>query len=155
MCWTLGHHPKRLTCWWSYPNPYIPKIIPTSSRCGTICSTQIPTSNKESPLQAQLSSHWKIKCSIEIQLFTAWGCNTPYVKVPIAVSHSSTPRNRRAPITRSTTAKFLESPTLVSQGLIAPFCASGVGMPIAPLCHWGDLHRRTTPTHTTKFGAWL
>ena len=28
---------------WSCPNPYKTKIIPTSSRCGTICSTQIPT----------------------------------------------------------------------------------------------------------------
>jgi len=41
-------------------------------------------------------------------------------EVPTAVGHSSTPRNRRAPITRSTTAKFLESPTLTSQG---PYCA--------------------------------
>ena len=39
----LGHHPKRLAFRWSYPNPYILKTIPTSSRCGTICSTQIPT----------------------------------------------------------------------------------------------------------------
>ena len=28
---------------WSCPNPYILKIILTSSRCWTICSTQIPT----------------------------------------------------------------------------------------------------------------
>jgi len=94
-----------------------------------------PPSNKESPLQAQLSSHWKIKCSIEIQLFTAWEphalCEVPTAvshssiqplcEVPTAVGHSSTQRNRRAPITRSTTAKFLESPTFSFTGAYCAF----------------------------------
>ena len=132
--------PFQKTC----PNSYILKTIHTSSQCGTICSTQIPTIPLEQrvSLQAQLSSHWKIKCSIETQLFTSWEPHA-LCEVPTAVGHSSTPRNRRAPITRSTTVKFLQSPRLASQG---PYCA------IAPL---GDLHRRTSPTHTTKFGVWL
>ena len=47
-----------------YPRPSSPRLVDVglfvSSRCGTICSTKIstiPFSNKESPLQAQLSSH--------------------------------------------------------------------------------------------------
>ena len=42
-------------------------------------SPPAPPRTKSLPA-AQLSSHWKIKCSIEIQLFTAWGYDTPYVK---------------------------------------------------------------------------
>ena len=35
--------PSQKTSQWSCLNPYISKTIPTSSRCVTICSTQIPT----------------------------------------------------------------------------------------------------------------
>ena len=55
-------------------------------------------------------------------------------EVPTTVGHSSTPCNRRAPITRSTTIKFLESPTLASQGPIAPF--TPVAWP-GPVRYWG------------------
>ena len=58
--------------------------------------------------------------------------------VPTAVGHSSTPRGRwHAHCRGALLSKFLESPTLASQGSIAPFCASGVSRPIAPLRHWG------------------
>ena len=50
-----------------------------------------PPQTKSLPLQAQLSSHRKIKCSIEIQLFTAWEGGTPYVKYQL---QSVTPLHR-------------------------------------------------------------
>ena len=134
------------------------KTIPTSSRCGTICSTQIPTippSNKESPCKlnylhtgrsnAPSRSNsllrgkttrlmWSNNCCRSL-FYTAW--------------------ELARPLQRSTAVKFLKSPILASQGPIVPFCASGVGRLIAPFAPLGDLHRRTSPTHTTKFGAWL
>ena len=63
---------------------------------------------------------------------------TPYVLQSVTPLHRMTDRVTCVrPLERSTTAKFLESPTLTSQGPIAPFCANGVGKPIAPLRHWG------------------
>ena len=56
------------------------------------------------------------------------------------------------PLQSSTTAKFLESPTLASQGPIAPFCAIRVMRPIESLRHWGIYIVEHHP-HTTKFGA--
>ena len=52
-------------------NPYTPKIIPMSSKCETICSSNyssIPPRIESQRLimRARLSSHWKIKCSIKI-----------------------------------------------------------------------------------------
>ena len=134
-CWTWDTIPKDYPFKWSCPNPYIPKAILTSSRCGTICSTQIPTippRTKSLPASSTIFKpedqmlHWDptLHCV---------GRRHALCEVPTAVGHSSTPCNRRAPITRSTTVKFLESPTLASQGPIAPFCAIGVSRLIAPL----------------------
>ena len=102
----------------------------------TICSTQI-------------------KCSIEIQLFTVWEGGTPYVKYPTAVGHYSTPppyvkyqRQSVTPLHRTAlcevptavghSVKFLEIPTLASQGLIVLFYVIGIYIvkhhPIAPFC---------------------
>ena len=83
-------------------------------------SEQFPLEQRVS-LQAQLSSHWKIKYSIEIQLFTAWS------------------RHAR-PLQRSITVKFLESPILALQGSTAPFCTIGMISSIASFAPFGDRH---------------
>jgi len=137
---------------------YPTKIIPTSSRCGTIFSTQIPTiplkqrvspyklnylhtGRSNAPLRSNFSLRgkaarlmWSTNCSRSL-LYTAW--------------------EAARPLQKSTTVKFFESPTLASQEPIAPFCAIGVIKPITLLRHWEDLHLRISPKHTTKFGAWL
>jgi len=113
-------------------------------------SQQSPPRTKSLPVSSiifvrQLSSYVKIKCSIEIQLFTAWFARHALCEVPTAVrsllfehhGHSST----------STTAKFLESQT-ASQGPYCAFCASGVARLIAPLRHWGDLYTVEHHPHT-------
>ena len=59
------------------------------------------------------------------------------------------------PITKEHHCQISREPNISFTGVYAPFCASGVARPIAPFAPLGDLHRRTSPTHTTKFGAWL
>ena len=86
-------------------------------------------------LQAQLSSHRKIKCSIEIQLFTAWGDGTPYVKYQL---QSVTPLHRvggSTPIAKEHHCQISREPNISFTGAYAPFCASGVARLIAPLRH--------------------
>ena len=60
-----------------------------------------PPPNKESPCKLNYLQHRKIKCSIKIQLFTAFLYTT---------------WEAARPLQRSTTAKFLKSPTLASHG---------------------------------------
>jgi len=88
-------------------------------------------------LQAQLSSHRKIKCSIEIQFFTTWGDVTPYVKYQL---QSVSPLHRvgcSTPIAKEHHCQISREPNISFTGAYCAFCASRVGRPIAPLCHWG------------------
>ena len=110
-------------------------------------SQQSPLEQRVSPLQAQLSSHRKIKCSIEIQLFTAWEGGTPYVKTNCSRSLLYTACPAPRPLQRSTTAKFLESQTLASQGLIAPFAPVGWAGPLR-LCAIGGIYIVEHHPHT-------
>ena len=83
-------------------------------------SQQSP-SNKESSYKLKLSSQWKTKYSIEIQLFTVWGrhanCSRPHLYTVWEAAY---------PLQRSITAKYLTS-QIALQGPIALF-----------LRHWGD-----------------
>ena len=113
-----------------------------SSQCGTICSTQIPTIPFEQrvSLQAQLSSHWKFKCSIEIQFFHRVGGAQITWSTNCSAMH--------------TTAKFSRAQQAL-QGPTAPFLAIWVIRLIASFASLGDRHHRTSLTQMTKFGAWL
>jgi len=63
-----GTIPKDKLSRWSCPNPYISKTIADVGLFVRPKSQQFSLEQRVS-LQAQLSSHWKIKCSIEIQFF--------------------------------------------------------------------------------------
>ena len=134
---------------------YKPKTIPTSSRCGTICSTQIPTippSNKESPCKlnylhtgrsnAPSRSNSSLRgktarLNVKYQLQSVTPLHRVVAGTPIAKEH-------HCQISRESNISFTGA-----------FCASGVGRPLCAFAPLGDLHRRTSPTHTTKFGTWL
>jgi len=87
--------------------------------------------------QAQLSSHWKIKCSIKIQLFTAWGRSHLTWSTSCSRPLLYTTWEATCPLQRSTATKFLESPTLVSQGPTAPFVPLGWASSLHLLRHRG------------------
>jgi len=125
------------------------------------CGTFVRTKSKQSPLeqrvslQAQLFSHQKIKCSIGItnlhcvgKTRLTWSTNCTWPLLYTAWVSA-------CPLQRSITAKFFESRILASHRPIAPFCAIVVIRPIVPFAPLGDRHHRISPTHTTKFGAWL
>ena len=89
-----------------------------------------PPSNKESPCKLNCKLNYlhigdgvKIKCSIEIQLFTAWVSGTPYVKY---LQSWSLLYEHHCQISRE--------PNSFTRAYCA-FCASGVGRSIAPLRH--------------------
>ena len=88
-------------------------------------SQQSPLEQRVS-LQAQLSSHRKIKCSIEIQLFTAWGDGTPYVKYHQL--QSVTPLHRvvaGTPIAKEHHCQISREPNINFTGAYCAFCAIG------------------------------
>ena len=83
-------------------------------------SQQSPLEQRVS-LQAQLSSHWKIKCSIEIQFFTAWADSTPYVKYQL---QSVTPLHRvveGTPIAKEHHCQISREPNISFTGAYCAF----------------------------------
>ena len=90
----LGTIPKDWPSRWSCPNPYIRKTIPTSSRCGTICSIQISTispSNKESPCKLNYLHIGRSNAPSRSYLHCVKRRHALWEAL-IAVGHSSTPR---------------------------------------------------------------
>ena len=98
-------------------------------------SQQFPLEQRIS-LQAQLSSQWKTKCSIEIQLFTARGRHALY-EAPTTTTMLIA-KEHHCQISREPNNCFTWPHYYAFLCLI-----------------WGDQEHRTSPTHMIKFGVWL